>query len=133
MELSEKKIWRFSLWEIDMSDQSQSSSSRETHFNSGNREHNRRQRFLRTADILKKSGLLEITTKTRDLIIKNNKLKEEISKVQVEVEDLFLEILNNPENRQYKELYESLQANGQVSIESITSADNTEILELQNS
>ncbi|KAK4295337.1 hypothetical protein Pmani_032093 [Petrolisthes manimaculis] len=59
----------------------------------------RRKRFLRTAEALRQSGLLNITMKTADLLRKNQELQREIENLQQETKTFVLSVLSNPENR----------------------------------
>ncbi|XP_066989556.1 uncharacterized protein Cipc isoform X2 [Macrobrachium rosenbergii] len=59
----------------------------------------RRKRFLRTAEALRHSGLLDITMKTAQLLRKNQELQKEIENLQKETRSFVLSVLTNPENR----------------------------------
>ncbi|XP_068224332.1 uncharacterized protein Cipc [Palaemon carinicauda] len=59
----------------------------------------RRKRFLRTAEALRHSGLLDITMKTAELLRKNQDLQKEIENLQKETRSFVLSVLTNPENR----------------------------------
>ncbi|XP_045611018.1 uncharacterized protein Cipc isoform X2 [Procambarus clarkii] len=59
----------------------------------------RRRRFMRTAEALRQSGLLDITMKTAELLRKNQKLQREIENLQKETRSFVLSVLSNPENR----------------------------------
>ncbi|XP_042211537.1 CLOCK-interacting pacemaker-like [Homarus americanus] len=59
----------------------------------------RRRRFLRTAQVLRQSGLLNITMKTAELLRKNQVLQREIENLQRETRTFVLSVLSNPENR----------------------------------
>jgi len=56
-------------------------------------------RFERTADMLAKSGLLEITMKTADLIRSNQQAQRELNQLKVEVDEFTKSVLANPENQ----------------------------------
>lgn len=56
-------------------------------------------KFERTADILAKSGLLDVTMKTADLIRKNQQLQNEITDLKSEASDFVKSVLANPENQ----------------------------------
>merc|ERR1719356_2233136 len=56
-------------------------------------------RFERTADMLAKSGLLEITMKTADLIRSNQQAQRELEQLKVEVDEFTKSVLSNPENQ----------------------------------
>jgi len=58
----------------------------------------KRARFERTAEMLAKSGLLEITMKTADLIRSNQQAQQELNALKVEVEEFVQSVLENPEN-----------------------------------
>uniref|UniRef100_A0A0P4WQG9 Uncharacterized protein n=1 Tax=Scylla olivacea TaxID=85551 RepID=A0A0P4WQG9_SCYOL len=58
----------------------------------------RRKRFLRTAEALRQSGLLDITMKTADLLRKNQQLQREIEDLQRQTKKFVLSVLSNPEN-----------------------------------
>ncbi|MPC37669.1 transcription factor GTE2-like isoform X2 [Portunus trituberculatus] len=58
----------------------------------------RRKRFLRTAEALRQSGLLDITMKTADLLRKNQQLQREIEDLQKQTKKFVLSVLSNPEN-----------------------------------
>ena len=59
----------------------------------------KRARFERTADILAKSGLLDITMKTADLIRKNQQAQSELVQLKAEIEQFTKSVLANPENQ----------------------------------
>lgn len=59
----------------------------------------RRRRFMRTAEALRQSGLLDITLKTAELLRKNQALQQEIETLQKETRSFVLSVLSNPENR----------------------------------
>ncbi|XP_076051983.1 uncharacterized protein LOC143031698 [Oratosquilla oratoria] len=67
----------------------------------GNKESyaSRRRRFLRTAEVLRESGLLGITMKTAELLRKNQELQREIEQLQAETRKFVVSVLSNPENR----------------------------------
>merc|ERR1719412_2734663 len=60
----------------------------------------KRARFERTADMLAKSGLLDITMKTAELIRSNQQAKNELMKLKVEIDEFVQKVLSNPENQQ---------------------------------
>ena len=64
----------------------------------------KRARFERTADMLAKSGLLDITMKTAELIRSNQQAKNELMKLKVEIDEFVQKVLANPEN-QVKQKY----------------------------
>ena len=59
----------------------------------------KRARFERTADMLAKSGLLDITMKTAELIRSNQQAKNELMKLKVEIDEFVQKVLSNPENQ----------------------------------
>lgn len=59
----------------------------------------RRKRFLRTAEVLRQTGLLDITMKTAELLRKNQELQQEIENLQRKTRSFVLSVLSNPENR----------------------------------
>jgi hypothetical protein len=60
----------------------------------------KRARFERTADILAKSGLLDITMKTADLIRKNQQAQSELVQLKAEIEQFTKSVISNPENQE---------------------------------
>ncbi|KAG0722713.1 CLOCK-interacting pacemaker [Chionoecetes opilio] len=60
----------------------------------------RKKRFMRTAEALRQSGLLDITMKTADLLRKNQELQREIEDLQRQTKKFVRSVLSNPENRQ---------------------------------
>jgi len=56
-------------------------------------------RFERTADMLAKSGLLDITMKTADLLRSNQQAQRELSQLKLEIEQFTKSVLANPENQ----------------------------------
>ncbi|KAK7016233.1 hypothetical protein SK128_024793 [Halocaridina rubra] len=88
----------------------------------------RRRRFMRTAEALRHSGLLDITMKTAELLRKNHELQKEIENLQKETRKFVLSVLNNPENRpildsisSHAQLYEIIVP-GSQGIMSVTSS-----------
>eukprot|EP00092_Neocalanus_flemingeri_P059507 GFUD01071148.1.p1 GENE.GFUD01071148.1~~GFUD01071148.1.p1 ORF type:complete len:151 (+),score=40.10 GFUD01071148.1:42-494(+) len=59
----------------------------------------KRARFERTADMLAKSGLLDITMKTADLIRSNQQAQNELIQLKAEIEQFTKSVLANPENQ----------------------------------
>ena len=59
----------------------------------------KRARFERTADMLAKSGLLDITMKTAELIRSNQQAKNDLMKLKVEIDEFVQKVLSNPENQ----------------------------------
>jgi len=59
----------------------------------------KRARFERTADMLAKSGLLDITMKTAELIRSNQQAQQELVQLRAEVEQFTKSVLANPENQ----------------------------------
>eukprot|EP00090_Calanus_glacialis_P001067 TRINITY_DN10761_c0_g1_i1.p1 TRINITY_DN10761_c0_g1~~TRINITY_DN10761_c0_g1_i1.p1 ORF type:complete len:143 (-),score=36.02 TRINITY_DN10761_c0_g1_i1:123-551(-) len=60
----------------------------------------KRARFERTADMLAKSGLLDITMKTADLIRSNQQAQNELIQLKAEIEQFTKSVLANPENQE---------------------------------
>ena len=59
----------------------------------------KRARFERTADMLAKSGLLDITMKTAELIRSNQQAKNELMQLKLEIDQFVQKVLANPENQ----------------------------------
>lgn len=57
--------------------------------------------------ILSKSGLLEITMKTAELMRQNQQLNKELKQLKKETQDFVQSVLSNPENAKLKELSKS--------------------------
>merc|ERR1711953_20378 len=55
--------------------------------------------FERTADMLAKSGLLDITMKTAELIRSNQQAKNELMQLKAEIDQFVQNVLANPENQ----------------------------------
>ena len=49
--------------------------------------------------MLAKSGLLDITMKTAELIRSNQQAKNELMKLKVEIDEFVQKVLSNPENQ----------------------------------
>ena len=62
----------------------------------------KKQRFLKTAVILEKSGLMEITLKTAAMLQNSHRLQVEIDQVRAASKRLLISVLNNPENVRIK-------------------------------
>ncbi|TRY78717.1 hypothetical protein TCAL_06790, partial [Tigriopus californicus] len=59
----------------------------------------RKARYERTASILSRSGLLDITMKTAELIQKNTKLNKELQRLREETNQFVQNVLENPANQ----------------------------------
>ena len=59
----------------------------------------RRKRFLRTKEVLAKSGLLDVTMKTASLLGENKMLQTEIEQLKQQVSELLKSVSHNPENK----------------------------------
>ena len=59
----------------------------------------KRARFERTADILARTGMLEVTVKTADLMQRNQQAQNELIQLKAEVEQFVQSVLANPENQ----------------------------------
>ena len=57
------------------------------------------ERYKKTADVLKSSGLMEVTMKTADLLSRNTSLQQELDSLKKEWMSLFTNIMNNSENK----------------------------------
>ena len=68
----------------------------------------RKRRFLKTADILRKSGLLHVTLKTADLIKANEILDKEIAQFKREVQELMNKVSNPSTTGSEKERVDTL-------------------------
>ncbi len=66
---------------------------------------NRRARFTRTADILARSGLLDITMRTAELIRKNQHLNTQLIQLRKDADDFVRSVLSNPENKHFAEMH----------------------------
>ena len=64
----------------------------------------RRARYARTAEILSKSGLLDITMKTAELMKKNKQLNKELMTLKAETAAFVKDVLANPENQRLVDL-----------------------------
>lgn len=71
-------------------------------------------RFIKTADALQKSGLMDVTMKTAELLKRNNELKKEIANLHEETVAFIVDVLNNPENREAKARFEAASPDGTV-------------------
>ena len=58
--------------------------------------------------MLAKSGLLDITMKTAELIRSNQQAKNELMKLKVEIDEFVQKVLANPENQVYAREIHSL-------------------------
>ena len=66
----------------------------------------RRARFTRTAHILSRSGLLEVTLQTAQLLRKNHALQKEMTILKQQTQAFVEEVLDNPQNRWLKERFD---------------------------
>ena len=55
--------------------------------------------------MLAKSGLLDITMKTAELIRSNQQARNELMKLKVEIDDFVQKVLANPENQVNAEIH----------------------------
>lgn len=62
----------------------------------------RKQRYLRTAELLRRSGLLDITIKTAELIRRNHQLQRELMTLEAETRAFVKSVLSNPENKRLR-------------------------------
>ncbi len=58
----------------------------------------RRARLARTADMLARSGLLDVAMRTADLMRRNQQLEREIAQLKAEADAFVADVLSNPEN-----------------------------------
>ena len=56
-------------------------------------------RFERTADMLAKSGLLDITMKTAELLRSNQQARQDLVSLKQEIDQFMELVLANPENQ----------------------------------
>ena len=56
-------------------------------------------RFERTADMLAKSGLLDITMKTAELLRSNQQARQDLVSLKQEIDQFMESVLANPENQ----------------------------------
>ena len=59
----------------------------------------KRARFERTADMLAKSGLLEITMKTAELLRSNQEARQDLLNLKQDIDQFVQSVLANPENQ----------------------------------
>jgi len=59
----------------------------------------KRARFERTADMLARSGLLDITMKTAELLRSNQQARQELVQLKQEIDEFTRSVLSNPENQ----------------------------------
>lgn len=59
----------------------------------------KRARFERTADMLARSGLLDITMKTAELLRSNQQARQELVQLKQEIDEFTRSVLANPENQ----------------------------------
>ena len=59
----------------------------------------KRVRFERTADMLAKSGLLDITMKTAELLRSNQQARQDLVSLKQEIDQFMESVLANPENQ----------------------------------
>ena len=59
----------------------------------------KRARYERTLNVLNRSGLLDITMKTAELMKQNNQLNKELQQLRSDTEMFVASVLSNPENR----------------------------------
>lgn len=59
----------------------------------------KRAKFERTADMLAKSGLLDITMKTAELLRSNQQARQDLVQLKVEIDEFMESVLANPENQ----------------------------------
>ena len=59
----------------------------------------KRVRFERTADMLAKSGLLDITMKTAELLRSNQQARQDLVTLKQEIDQFMESVLANPENQ----------------------------------
>ncbi|XP_030628841.1 CLOCK-interacting pacemaker [Chanos chanos] len=69
---------------------------------------NKRKRFCNTYNILSKSGLLDITLRTKELIRQNRRTQSELDRLR-EHTDLFLEALQSGDSQLWTKLQKSMQ------------------------
>ncbi len=58
----------------------------------------RRARFSRTADILARSGLLDVTMRTAELMRRNEQLARDLAQLRRDADAFVRDVLSNPEN-----------------------------------
>lgn len=63
----------------------------------------KKMRFLRTATALQRSGLMEITIKTADILKQNRLVNREIKRLREETIKFFQSVIRNPENQTFHE------------------------------
>jgi len=59
----------------------------------------KRARFERTADMLARSGLLDITMKTAELLRSNQQARQDLINLKIEINQFMESVLANPENQ----------------------------------
>jgi len=59
----------------------------------------KRARFERTADMLARSGLLDITMKTAELLRSNQQARQDLVNLKMEINQFMESVLSNPENQ----------------------------------
>ena len=70
---------------------------------SGNISTDKKMRFLRTASALQRSGLMEITIKTADILKQNRVVNKEIERLHQDTLKFLQSVIKNPENKTFQE------------------------------
>ncbi|XP_046545070.1 uncharacterized protein LOC124255255 [Haliotis rubra] len=70
----------------------------------------KKKRFARTTEALKKLGLWEIAMRTGEMIIQNRALQQELTELRQESKQLMRNVLKNPENTSLKQALLTMQA-----------------------
>ena len=70
---------------------------------------NNQQRFLRTTEILKESGLYDVAVRTAALIRQNQQSRAELEKLREETKLFLRDVLSNPENKNISQLLNNLE------------------------
>lgn len=87
------------LVDVENLETKQNSSSEET----GNISSDKKIRFLRTASALQRSGLMEITIKTADILKQNRIVNREIERLHQDTLKFLQSVIKNPENKTFQE------------------------------
>jgi len=91
----------------------------------------KRARFERTADMLAKSGLLDITMKTADLIRSNQQAQNELIQLKTEIEQFTKSVLSNPENQdKNKSTARNLFSANPLSMEEIPASPKVSVIKM---
>lgn len=96
-------------YSLSKSDSASCSSPKQIHLDDS-MQAEKKKRFARTTEALKKLGLWEIAMRTGEMIIQNRTLQQELNELRQESKQLMLSVLKNPENNSFKQALLTMQA-----------------------